>query len=239
MAYPERIIPDETEVGIVAVHAARYEFALPWCEGRDVLDAACGVGYGSAILHRVARQVIGVDRSGDAVAYARGRYARDGVKFETMDVTALKADAGSFDVVCSFETLEHVDDPELAVAEAARVLRSGGTYIVSTPHVAVTTRTPANPHHQVEFSRDDLEALLRRFFPSVTLYGQRRLTTARHRIAQRLDVLGLRRRFPLLRRLGAAAVGTHAVDEVTASDIAIAQDGIEHATELVAVCHLA
>ena len=238
MAYPERIIPDATEPGIVALHAARYEFALPWCEGREVLDAGCGVGYGSAILARAARRVLGVDVNPDAVGYARQRYAREGIDFAVMDVTALDIRDEAFDVVCSFEALEHVDHPERAVAEAARVLRARGTYILSTPNVAHTTYSPANPHHRVEFSRTDLEGLLRRFFPSVTIYGQRRLTTARHRAAQRLDVLGLRRRFPRLRRLGAAVLGTRATETVTPGDIAIVQEGLEQATELVAVCSL-
>src|SRR5213082_3394273 len=63
MAYPERIIPDETEPGVVALHFKRYEFALPYSAGRDVLDAGCGVGYGSALLAERARNVVGVDRS--------------------------------------------------------------------------------------------------------------------------------------------------------------------------------
>jgi len=50
MTYPERIVPDESAPGIVALHLKRYVFAEPYCEGRTVLDAACGAGYGSAQL---------------------------------------------------------------------------------------------------------------------------------------------------------------------------------------------
>ena len=76
MRSPERIVPDETEPGIVALHLKRYEFAQPYCAGREVLDAGCGVGYGTAFLAETARRVVGVDRSGDAIDYARTRYAR-------------------------------------------------------------------------------------------------------------------------------------------------------------------
>ena len=50
MIHPERIVPDETEPGIVAIHLKRYEFALSYCTGRDVLNAGCGVGYGTVGL---------------------------------------------------------------------------------------------------------------------------------------------------------------------------------------------
>jgi len=71
MTHPERIVPDETEPGIVALHLKRYEFARPFCVGKDVLDAGCGVGYGTAYLAETARRVVGVDVDADAIEYAR------------------------------------------------------------------------------------------------------------------------------------------------------------------------
>ena len=117
----------------------------------------------------------------------------------------------------------------------ARVLRPGGTYLVSTPRAGETTRSPENPFHEVELSRAEFEALLRRHFDEVELYGQRRLQTARHRIAQRLDVLGLRRRLPGARRLS-RVLGTAPTAEVTSDGIVIERGGLERASELVAVC---
>src|SRR5438552_18667808 len=89
VAYPERIVPDETSPGIVALHLKRYEFAAPRCRGADVLDAGCGVGYGSAFLGEVAARVVGVDRDEPAIAYARARYGRTNVEFRVADVLAL------------------------------------------------------------------------------------------------------------------------------------------------------
>jgi 2-polyprenyl-3-methyl-5-hydroxy-6-metoxy-1,4-benzoquinol methylase len=235
VVFPERIIPDETETGVVAVHLARYEFAAGFCAGKDVLDAACGVGYGTAYLAGHGGKVLGVDIDTRTIEYARQRYGGSASRFEAMNVCALDLSDGAFDVVCSFETIEHVQDPGAAVAEAARVLRPEGIYVVSTPHVAETTHSPANPHHHVEFSATDFESLLRDNFHEVDLYGQRRRVTRRHALARRLDILGLRRRLPRLRR-AAALVGSPATADVTASDIEIARAGIETATELVAVC---
>lgn len=238
MSHPERIVPDTELPGIVAAHLKRYAFARPLCAGKRVLDAACGVGYGSAYLGEQAATVLGVDVSEEAVAYARQRYGSPSVAFELGDVTALALPDASFDVACSFETIEHVDDPARALAELARVLVPGGTLIVSTPHVPVTSRTPDNPFHKVELSRADLEALLRDAYAEVEVFGQRRLQSGAHRLAQRLDVLGLRRHVGLLRR-GSKLIGTAAVEEMTLDDIVIAQDGIERASEIVAVCRRA
>src|SRR5512145_1849337 len=71
-------------------HWHRYAFAAPLAAGRRVLDAACGEGYGSALLARAGAQVLGVDISLDAVAHARSRYAgQAGLRFEPGDATAL------------------------------------------------------------------------------------------------------------------------------------------------------
>jgi 2-polyprenyl-3-methyl-5-hydroxy-6-metoxy-1,4-benzoquinol methylase len=99
---PERIVPDATEPGIVALHEKRYAFALSFCAGKDVLDAGCGVGYGSAILAGAARRVVGVDRSEEAISYARERYARPNVEFVVDDLLELGQPDGEFDVVCAF-----------------------------------------------------------------------------------------------------------------------------------------
>jgi SAM-dependent methyltransferase len=235
MSHPERIVPDETSPGIVALHLKRYEFAAPFCRGGDVLDAGCGVGYGSAFLAGVARRVVGVDRDEQAIAYARERYARPNVEFRVGAVERLDLGDASFDAVCAFETIEHLDDVDAFLAEAARVLRPGGAFLVSTPRAEETTASPENPFHRMELSRDDFEALLRRFFGELELYGQRRLQTARHRLMQRADVLGLRKRLTFLRP-ASRLLGTAPMAEVTAGGVVIDREGLERATELVAVC---
>lgn len=235
MAHPERIVPDETEPGIVALHLKRYEFARRRCEGKDVLDAGCGVGYGTAYLAERARRVVGVDLSDEAIAYARRRYSRPNVDFAVGDLLALERADAEFDVVCAFETIEHLPDPERFVAEARRVLREDGVLIASTPRAETTDKRPANPFHEREFSARDFELLLRTRFASVELLGQRRLQTTRHRALQRLDVLGLRRRLPFLRGLGRAVTGTPAMADVSSADVQIGPD-LDGATELIAVC---
>jgi 2-polyprenyl-3-methyl-5-hydroxy-6-metoxy-1,4-benzoquinol methylase len=235
MAYPERIVPDETSPGPLAIHEKRYRFALPYCAGKRVLDAACGVGYGSALLATKAAEVVGLDLSEEAIAYARSRYGGPNVEFRVDDLQAPNLDDRSFDVVCSFETLEHLPDRDAFLGHVARVVRDDGVVVLSTPRVDETTESPDNPHHYVEYSRRDFEALLRRYFGDVELFGQRRAQTRRHRALQRLDVLGLRKRLDFLRP-ASRLLGTAPMAEVSLDDVLIQQNDLDRATELVAIC---
>jgi SAM-dependent methyltransferase len=235
MAYPERIVPDETARGIVAIHLKRYQFAAPYCDGKEVLDAACGVGYGSAEVARTAARVVGADVDAEAIAYARERYGATNVEFVVADLLEPPFEDRSFDIVVSFETVEHLREPATFVAHVARMLRDDGAFLVSTPHAERTTTRPDNPFHEIEFSRADFERLLARHFAHVELYGQRRRQTARHRLLQRVDVLGLRKRLDFLRP-ASRLLGTAPTAELSLDDVLITRDALDDATELVAVC---
>ena len=174
----ERYTP-ERALEIATEHWHRYAFARALAPGRRVLDAACGEGYGSALLARAGGQVLGVDIGADAVAHARTRYASvPGLRFEQADATALDALAdASFDLVLSFETLEHVHAQEQMLDGFARLLAPGGLLLVSTPDKRNYTDLTGevNPHHVRELYRDEFEALLAARFPARRLYGQKNL----------------------------------------------------------------
>jgi 2-polyprenyl-3-methyl-5-hydroxy-6-metoxy-1,4-benzoquinol methylase len=91
-------------------HVNRYKFASELVSG-DVLDAACGVGYGSRILHDAGCRVTGIDIDEKAIAAAKKYYP--GPQYICCDVR--DCFLGTFDAVVSFETLEHVEKPEVAI----------------------------------------------------------------------------------------------------------------------------
>ncbi|MFN9968070.1 MAG: methyltransferase domain-containing protein [Lysobacteraceae bacterium] len=157
-------------------HWHRYAFAMELARGRRVLDAACGEGYGAALLARTAASVLGIDVAPEVVAHARARYAHPRLRFESGDATRLDGVAdGSIDLVVSFETLEHLADHDALLAAFARVLAPDGLLILSTPDRRTYTDLSGveNPHHVRELYREEFEALLGRHFARYRLYGQR------------------------------------------------------------------
>jgi SAM-dependent methyltransferase len=156
-------------------HLHRYAFAVELVRGRAVLDAACGEGYGSALLAAAAERVTGVDRSPEAVAHARDRYRLPNLSFEAADCLQLPFGDDAFDGVVSFETLEHLDDHDGLLREFRRVLKPGGFLLISSPDKAVYSERlqNRNPFHVRELYRDELEALLGRHFPACRLWGQK------------------------------------------------------------------
>lgn len=157
-------------------HWHRYAFVRPLCVGRRVLDAACGEGYGSALLAPVATSVTGIDLDVATIEHARTRY-RDvaNLEFRQGSVTALDLDDASIDVIVSFETIEHLTAQEDMLAEFGRVLAPDGLLVISSPDRDNYNAGEAepNPFHLRELSRVEFEALLRARFPAVALYGQK------------------------------------------------------------------
>jgi len=118
-----------------AFHRARYEFARRYAQGRSVADIACGLGYGSRILRDAgAKTVTGMDLCRDAIHYARSQHGLGGITFMVTDATRISVSDSSFDVITSFETIEHVPSTYEFLTELARVLRPDGTLIVSSPN---------------------------------------------------------------------------------------------------------
>jgi SAM-dependent methyltransferase len=181
-ATSERVSEDEYQASegdylIYLFHLATYDFARPFLQGRRVLDFGCGTGYGT---HRVAlgcASIVGVDVSGEAISFAGRRYRADNLSFHEIvpvEEAPLPFADGSFDVVLSFQVIEHAPDALLYLAEAKRVLTEDGLLILATPDR--TTRLlrrqrPWNRYHLTEYSPDELAVLIGREFGGVDLNG--------------------------------------------------------------------
>lgn len=146
-------------------HIARYAYAARFVRRGDVvLDAACGLGYGAAVLSRLSDlgRAVGIDSDPAAVRYAQANFGPTDPRCEfrvgdCQDLSAIP-DA-SIDMVVSFETLEHIADPERFLAHVRRVLRPGGRFIASVPN-EWTDQSGAdpNPHHLHVYTWDRLAA---------------------------------------------------------------------------------
>ncbi len=174
----ERFNPNQvTDLHEKEEHLNRYHFAAAHANGRDVLDLACGSGYGSHILsHAGARSVIGVDCDASTVATVRSQYSAANLKFAVDDAEKLQFSDRQFDLVVSFETVEHLKHPEQFVAEVARVLRDDGLFICSTPVAVKNLRdssSEANQFHLWYWDLAQFKSLLTGHFAEVHLMGQR------------------------------------------------------------------
>jgi SAM-dependent methyltransferase len=156
-------------------HFHRYVFARDLVGGLKVLDAACGEGYGTALLATVAASATGVDISPQAIEHAKARYSGDSLEFRVSDCLSLPFDDDEFDCVVSFETLEHLEDHDGLMTEFRRVLKPDGFLLVSSPDKAIYTELQKNENefHQRELYRDEFETLLGKYFPAFSLLGQK------------------------------------------------------------------
>jgi SAM-dependent methyltransferase len=155
---------------IEAEHFARYAWAAQFASGKRVLDAACGMGYGTAMLAAgSANEVVGVDLDEAVIARVSADPPK-GASFRVADLRRLPFGEDEFDLVVCFEAIEHVPEPEVVLDQLARVLRPDGLLIVSTPNRDVYT--PGNPFHLRELTPNELEAELEKRFASVVLRRQ-------------------------------------------------------------------
>lgn len=177
----ERVIPGETNQAVYFEHLERYKFAAGLVAGKDVLDVACGAGYGGPILCKAgARSYLGVDISSEAIALAERRYrVSDKIRFLPDDACRLSTVGDcSVDVAVSFETVEHVADPAGFFSNLVRVLRPEGMLVISTPNRAVVSpgndlsSSPRNPFHLREWNQREFVQLLGKFFEVKEVLGQ-------------------------------------------------------------------
>ncbi len=138
-----------------AIHINRYLSAKNLCKGLKVLDIACGEGYGSHLLTKWgAKEVVGVDVSESAISEARKNFKEKNISFLVSDAKDLKGiEDETFDMVVSFETIEHIDPPEEFLKEIVRVSKSGAIYVISCPndYFYYPNKNQGNPFHKKKF----------------------------------------------------------------------------------------
>jgi SAM-dependent methyltransferase len=169
--HPERFDPEEDSGKLIdAEHRARYHWAAQVAASKRVLDAGCGLGYGTEILSSAgAAEVIGIDLNAEAVEEARRRINGAGT-VQQGDVQGLEFGDQSFDLVVCFETIEHVEEAPSALAEFHRVLRPGGVLLLSSPNP--DAYPPGNEHHVREYKPGELVDLVCEHFSNVEYHRQ-------------------------------------------------------------------
>jgi len=229
----ERTLPDvPAENYWFRRHLAVYEWVAERVRGREVVDMACGEGYGVEVLARHARRVTGVDANPEAHEHARLKYSRPGVRFERELVERY---AQPCDAVVFLQTIEHVQDPETVLVHFRELLRPGGAAYVSTPNLLTLAPAGAeksdNPWHLKEYRAEEFRALCASVFGRVELYG------LFHTRVLRAHELALRAGWDRLH--GALGITRPFYDRFTpaisARDFALRPGPLERALDFVAV----
>ena len=208
---PGRFVPQEMKGELVeAEHLTRYWWSAGLAKGRRVLDAGCGMAYGSVLLADAgAAEVTGVDLAEDVIHAAQAEVG-DRVRLRAADVHSLPFDDGAFDLVVCFEVIEHVDEQDEVLDELRRVLAPGGVLAISSPNR--DAYVPGNPHHRHEYTTAELDAALSARWPEVRLHQQHTYAAT--------SITGSR---PEVRTLSPKPLGEETYTLALASDRALAE----------------
>lgn len=170
----ERIISG-TNNEFTSEHLHRYALALSFVKGKKVADIACGEGYGSNIMSNIASEVTGIDLDKKTIDFAKKKYHKPNLKFIQSDCVALPFPDHSFDVVISFETIEHILKQSEMIKEIHRILAPDGLLVISSPerkNCMDVLQTP-NSFHVKELYLQEFQELISQYFKHQILLFQK------------------------------------------------------------------
>ena len=198
-----------------------------------------------------------MDVSPRAIEAARRRAPNGHPEFLVTSGFELPFPDDSFDLVTTFQVLEHVPDPTAFLQEIKRVARPGGTVIVATPNAAIRLypgMTPWNPFHVHEYLAAELRDLLADVFTQVQLLGMfgvpalyeteiRRVAAARRSVGRRWPIRVARAVLPAFARKWLRAMVSPSKDlktilQFSVADLFYTNTDLDRAMDLLAVCQL-
>ncbi len=155
----------------LAMAYTRYATAATFCDDKDVLEVACGPGFGLGYLAKKARRVVAGDIDEEFLRIAQEQYGdRKNIDLRVLDAHQLPFEDCSFDVVILFEAIYYLAQPERFLEESHRVLRKNGVLLLSTANKACPEFVPS-PFKVRYFSGPELFRLLHKQGFDVELFG--------------------------------------------------------------------
>ncbi len=155
-----------------SIHVARYQIAKEYIQDKNVLDIACGEGYGSLLLQSWgAKSVLGVDISQSSIDVANKYFARENVNFLCQNAENIMIE-DKFDVIVSFETIEHVKDEISFLKSLKSMLKDNGVIIMSCPNDHWYYKdNESNPFHLRKYTFKEFKTVTTRVFGSKVVFG--------------------------------------------------------------------
>lgn len=196
-----RVVPNKMHKDVInwILHLQRYVFALKYSINKKILDAACGSGYGMSILSSLAKSVEGIDIDKKTVEWAKiNNHFYSPAKFKIQDLEKDKI-SGNFNCVISFETIEHLDNPEFLLNNLRCSLVDYGLFIFSVP-----VNEPHNQFHKKNYTWESINELIKKYFSSHTeWYSQTKEGIFKGRRKNALFAIGVsyKNLLPFLKRI--------------------------------------
>lgn len=260
----ERAVPDDfdsvEEYLSFLRHLFAYEYVIdsfPTVE--KWLDIGCGEGYGTALISEHVGSIVGIDTNVSAIDHASGKYNAENCCFLLYDGNRSPFEDESFDMVISFQVIEHIRDDRQFIGEIRRLLKPGGRAVLTTPNRTYRLRPgqkPWNPYHIREYYPEEFRAVLNSSFTDVTVYGikgkggvQEIETAAVTKGFQYIDRLNIRHHIPapikpVLSKLARFLTGRRldrknldtALESFSTSDYCIVEESLETSLDLMGIC---
>jgi cyclopropane fatty-acyl-phospholipid synthase-like methyltransferase len=214
-----------------------YSFVADFCKEKIVLDAGCGEGYGVNFLAGSgAVKVVGIDKSEEAINHTRKKYKLENLEFQVMDVTSMSFTDEKFDLVVSFQVIEHLHNYNDFLKEVKRVLKKDGIAIIGTPNKSLCEKGAIGKFHVKEWRSHEFKEMLENFFTKVECNGvflkaqsDSNVLRLRNSLA-RFDIFSIRKLFPSLREKVIVSIEKNVLFEVSKSR------DLKEALDIIAVC---
>lgn len=160
---------DENTKLVWLPHKAVYEFIIKYCRKKIVLDAGCGQGWGSALIAKVAKKIIGIDSDEASLKIARDKFTFNNLLFQKDNLEHLDSVKEKLNVIICLQTIEHLNNPNKFLEKVVKLLKANGVLILSTPN-KMSDHIPS-PYHVKEYSATEIKKLLSNYFKHVKLFG--------------------------------------------------------------------
>lgn len=163
-------LPMESKYSAIeaSIHIGRYSLAKKYCKDKVILDIACGEGYGTKLLKKWgAKKVVGLDISEESIKQANKVFGEKGIEYLACDATNLSDfKDNTFNMIVSFETIEHLQNPLKFLKELKRVATKDAVIIITCPndYLYYPKENEYNPYHIKKYTFEEFKLLLNKVF---------------------------------------------------------------------------
>ena len=228
----ERILLEKETPLMIARHFCAYKFAENYAHNKIVMDVGCGEGYGSYYLSSFAKQVVGIDYDKEIINYAKNKYQKDNLSFYVLEAESLGSLNNKFDIICSFQVIEHMRNTKLFLENIKNLLNDNGILICSTPNkldASPHSSVPVNKFHVKEYLYDEFKELLGSYFRKIDIYGLKR--GKRFNFYRRVKKIGVCNFLP-----ASLNPVKKFYSQINCNDFVIVKNNLDTALDFIAVC---